>query len=352
MKNISYKKWSLLLALGCSLCIFLIGLLTILVDPYFHYHAPIQGISCRMREERYTNPGIARNFKYDAIISGTSMTKNFKTSQFDELFQVNSVKMPIPGGQLADIKELADLSFSSDNSISLVMLSIDADRLISDYNKKNDEETPAYLYDRNPFNDGGYLLNKSIFIQDTMGNLIRTIKNVPSTSMDEYSSFSFETGADAVKKSLEEVIPAEEQKIYSKQDRNLVRSNISVNYGELVEEHPDTTFIFFFSPYSMAFWEQKVLTGDAAELLQAKQDAANILLEFENVEIYDFSSMIQWTGDLSNYSDSIHYDQQISEEILEYIAEGKNRITKENCASFYRENEKELLYYDYNSIWE
>lgn len=39
-----------------------------------------------------------RNFEYDAIIIGTSMTENFKTSEADALFAASFIKVPFSGG--------------------------------------------------------------------------------------------------------------------------------------------------------------------------------------------------------------------------------------------------------------
>ena len=78
------------------LAVLLIGMaaVVIFVDPYFHYHKPLPFLSYRIYEERYTNDGISRHFTYDAVITGTSMSQNFKTSELDELFGTQSVKEP------------------------------------------------------------------------------------------------------------------------------------------------------------------------------------------------------------------------------------------------------------------
>lgn len=56
------------------------------MDPYFHFQGTIEGLLYKLVNERYQNDGIIRHYTYDAIITGTSMAKNFKTSQMDALF--------------------------------------------------------------------------------------------------------------------------------------------------------------------------------------------------------------------------------------------------------------------------
>ena len=87
------KKWflSCMSVLAGSILIML--LVFWIFDPYFHYHKPFSFISYRLYDERYINDGISRHFDYDAIITGTSMAQNFKTSEVDALFGVESVKV-------------------------------------------------------------------------------------------------------------------------------------------------------------------------------------------------------------------------------------------------------------------
>ena len=84
-KEISPKKWGLCAIVLLVFLVVGIAFLTYVVDPYFHYHAPVKGINYRLYEQQYINDGIARHFDYDAIIIGNSLSENMKTSQVDEL---------------------------------------------------------------------------------------------------------------------------------------------------------------------------------------------------------------------------------------------------------------------------
>ena len=74
------KKW--LIGWGCLVLalLFLISSLVVYVDPYFHYHAPKTDLFFYgLYNQRSQNDGILRHFDYDAVITGTSMTENFRT---------------------------------------------------------------------------------------------------------------------------------------------------------------------------------------------------------------------------------------------------------------------------------
>ena len=61
------RKWVLSVTGSYFLILALIVVIGFIVDPYFHYHEPIAGMSYMMEEEQYMNDGIAKHFSYDAI---------------------------------------------------------------------------------------------------------------------------------------------------------------------------------------------------------------------------------------------------------------------------------------------
>ena len=80
MADNKYKKWfrnTLLSAIGVLL---FITVAMVYVDPYFHFHKPLENLSYRLYSERYMNSGIAKNFEYDALITGKTNCDGFSNS--------------------------------------------------------------------------------------------------------------------------------------------------------------------------------------------------------------------------------------------------------------------------------
>ena len=127
------KKWFLGTLAGIIGILILLFVIMLIVDPYFHFHKPIDGLSYRLYSERYINDGIAKHFEYDAIITGTSMNQNFKTSQMDELFGTNSVKMTFAGGAFQEISRNIEVALNSKNGVKTVLWGIDYLGLNRDY---------------------------------------------------------------------------------------------------------------------------------------------------------------------------------------------------------------------------
>lgn len=341
---------------GClgGIIIMLISLagITVLLDPYFHFHGPLTGVSYRLREERYTNPGIVKNYDYDALIIGTSMVKNFKTSQMNELFGVSSVKTPIPGAMYGDMNDLLKISFAKKEIPQMVLLSLDLDRLVMPYTEKNNELVPYYLYDENILNDVSYVWNKEILIRDVFVEIIRTIRKEPSMTLDEYSSFQEITGKEQV---LSQYQRPEEVKYMievTEEEKEKAKENIEYNILPFVEEYSETKFIFFVPPYSMIYWDNVYRRGELQVQLEVKEEIIKELLQYENVEVYCFNEKEEWITDLDYYIDDIHYNSEISEEILNYIANKEYRITNENLGEHMEKEKNFLMKYSYDKYFE
>ncbi|MCM1027880.1 MAG: hypothetical protein NC432_15760 [Roseburia sp.] len=140
----------------------LVAAVTAWIDPFLHYHAPLAGLQYPLKDERYQNDGIMRNFSYDAIITGTSMCQNFRVSEFDELWGTTAIKVCYSGGSYKEIDESVRRALEYQNDVRYVLRSLDSNRLNYPADQNEYEGYPTYLYDRNPFNDVNYLLNKEV----------------------------------------------------------------------------------------------------------------------------------------------------------------------------------------------
>ena len=76
-----------------------IGFWVYKVDPIMHYRKPnTDGYFYVLNNQRSQNDGISKHFDYDALITGTSMTENFKTSEMNDIFDCTSIKVSYSGG--------------------------------------------------------------------------------------------------------------------------------------------------------------------------------------------------------------------------------------------------------------
>ena len=360
------KKWlrTFLILFICSLLA--VGGVVFYVDPFFHYRVPREYFYYRLYDQRSQNDGITRNFSYDAILTGTSMAENFRTSQLDELFGCDFVKVIYSGATYKEINDNLKVSYESGHSPKLVFRPIDYSLLLKDKDEMREDmgDYPVWLTNKNPFDDVKYLLNRDVIFNYTLPVLISYFggANPGVTSFDEYSY----TGDDNVF-SREVVLegrsgfedPAETVPL-TDEDIKMVTENMEQNVVSLARQHPETTFIYFFPPYSMAYWGGIRQEGNLERYVSLVRMAAGQMLECGNIHVYCFGFCEDVTGNLDNYRDVAHYSPEINDLITEEIAEIENgglsadkyrlRITKDNCDSFFEDYRKYLENYDYNQL--
>lgn len=254
------KYFKMIILFTISLLILIAGSILI-IDPYFHYRKPLKFLSycLRAREQRYINDGIVRYFEYDSIITGTSMTENFKSSLFDNLFNSNSIKVPFSGGTYKEINDNLERTLKRKKDIKYILRGLDYRFIIQDSEYMKYDNLPNYLYDDNILNDYKYLFNKVVIIKGLGGVITYTLLGKNTTTFDEYSSWNNRaiSGKENIlinyKRNKKENI--KEEKLEEK-DIEIIDKNIEKNVISLVKKYPNTKFIYFITPYSIVYWDQ------------------------------------------------------------------------------------------------
>ena len=350
------KKWTL----GCLLLVFIIlvsiALLTVILDPYFHYHKPLPGVSYKLDNQRYQNAGILKHFPYDMIITGTSMTENFKASEADVLFGATSVKVPFSGGSYKEIGDNLTYAFACNSGIRYVVRGIDCNRIADHKDAMTYEMSmyPWYLYDDSPFNDVTYVLNKSILFEDTLLTIGRTILGFPGTTFDEYSNWakSYSFGKEALLKTY--IRPELSNQIWQVEQMDYIQLQESVqqNFLSHVQAHPETEFFYFFTPYSIVWWDSINRAGKLEGYVALMEELSRILIEYDNVHLFSFFENTDLICNLDKYKDSLHYSEDINSQILQWMYHDTYRLTEENYIEHWNSVLTFYNSYDYEALFE
>ena len=353
MEQREAKKWFqkciIILAslLGAILC------LVVFVDPYFHYHKPFEFMSYRLYEERYINDGIARHFDYDAIITGTSMSQNFKPSEMDALFGTKAIKAPFSGAGYQELSQNLERALERNENITTVIWTVDYNGLLREYDWKMYEDYPTYLYDDNLLNDVSYIFNKSILYHGVMPNVVMSLTGQPKTTMDEYSSWVRETGLEHILMSYDRgSVEAAEHVAFGEKERETVETTIQTNFIELINRYPDVDFYLFYTPYSICYWDKQVLQGTLMQQTEAERVATEMFLQCPNVKLFNFFDRHEVICNLDYYNDDGHYSAEINSKMLAWMAEGTGLLTQENYMEKLKEEREFYLNYDYDEIYQ
>lgn len=343
----------LVLVMLCS-----IGNLVYKIDPYFHYHRPeTETYFYTIDSQRSQNDGISKHFDYDALITGTSMTENFKTSEMDELFGCHSIKVPYSGGSYKEINDNLMVALKNNPNLKTIVRCLDMGMFLDEKDRmRHDLGTyPTYLYDDNPFNDIKYLFNKDVvFGRAYQMALENDDENfVPGiTSFDDYSrwQYSYAFGIDKVCPDGLVVDASEEIVHLTDKEKEGIKQNIIQNVTSLADKYPDVDFHYFFSPYSVVWWSDLATKGTCYRQLEAERYIIELILNHDNIHLYSFNNRTDITTDINHYKDATHYGQWINSMILKWIYDGKYLLTKENYLDYLEQEYSFYTTFDYASI--
>ncbi len=298
------------------------------MDPFYHYHAPIGGMKAVVTKAEYQCIGTVRNFAYDSIVFGSSVAENYNNRWFDEAFGGRTIKGIKSGAVTVDLVYYMKEAFAARELVN-VYYCVDISALNADAAKTfPDASLPLYLYNRNPFDDVQYLWNKTVLFEhipyELASGLDAGYDEGASYNWAHYKTFSAEG-------TLSRYDRSETVSDMKKEDENaaVIDANLAL-IGDVVRAHPETRFRFIFSPYSMLWWDEAYRNGDSDASLYTVRRAAEYLLAFENVEIYYFQNDAEIITDLDHYMDTIHFSEEINHEIVRRMQAGECRLTLEN----------------------
>lgn len=296
------------------------------------------------KDEREFNAVIGRYFKFDSIIIGTSMSENFKCSEFDKVTGGYSQKLTTSGGIISEIAFMADYAFKH-QQIKNVLLDILPYSYLS--------VKPEYEIDQRIYN------NSAITIHDLVnGTKLSTIvkyqksirNNVAKKSIDRDTIYSwskqFPCGLKPFAISLFAQSSAFKNhgKFWKNYDRKLACSNIDNYLLPMIKNHPDTIFYVYLPPCSILD-----LSIDPKSYKDFRNIIMDKLIPCQNVKLYDFQSAKHITADWSNYKDVIHYSAEISSWIIRQLDKAEYRVTTGNRYNFEKRFDETVAAFDHKT---
>ena len=322
----NFKKWTIITTSTILILLLLTAALVIFVDPFFQYHAPLEGFPYLVDNQLSQNPGMAKNMEYDSVLLGSSMTVNFNTNWFEELMGLDTIKLCYSGAYPKDQANIMDIIFDSGHQVEAVFLGVD----VMTYTGGVDETKypiPAYLYDENYLNDVQYLYNKDV----VLNYILRPLADPEKTDLatvyqswwtDEYYNIQW------VMHNYEPSAPVEEEAPWDAYIENTDR-NLQANLCPYIEQNPDTTFYIFFPPYSILYWNDVIQENHLEATMAEYQYIADTVLAYDNVRVFFFPDQEWIVTDLNNYADYTHYHSDINRYMAECFATGACEVTNE-----------------------
>lgn len=331
--------------------LFLAAAAVFILDPLYQYHLPWFGLDMPLFVERYQNAGLVRQLDYDAVLLGSSMVQNCRTGWFDEALGAKTLKLTYSSGYLPQYGMTLDLIYSL-QGLDYVFLNLDIYTLRdgSDYTYY---ENPPYLYDNNRWNDVSYLLNRDV-LMDVLPSYVRHQgDHVPlddAFAYEDRAVFSREVVLAAHRAWLDSH-PQQAAMLPRDAYYEALTSSLAKVSG-YIEAHPETAYYVFLPPYSILNWKQYIRLGEADAVLGTIDEAARILLGYENVRFFCFMGAENIITDLDRYFDTVHYNRATCEELVSRMLAGDCEMTSENRAAFMEALTAFVWNYDYEALFD
>ena len=136
----------------------------------------------------------------------------------------------------------------------------------------------------------------------------------------------------------------------TQEEYDRLMGNIRQNVTDLADEHPETVFCYFFSPYSICYWDNLNNAGKAEWWINAEKAVIEEILKHPNIKLYSFTNNYELVCNLDNYKDEGHYGEWVNSWILQWMHEGKYLLTKDNYQEYINSIREFYLSYDYASL--
>jgi len=347
----SSVRWLTILSITVLTAMVIWAAIVIYIDPFFHYHRPLEDFPYIVDDQVDMNPGLARHMEYDSVILGSSMVVNFNTDYISERTGLNTIKLPYNGAYPKDQSNILDIIFGAKkDGIKRVFLGIDEMNYSGGINETKFPITD-YLYDDNIFNDVKYIFNKDVMLDYCIKPLFDR-----SESTDWNMIYPFWWQDEHYSKALVLMYYEEAENSQPTSDVseyiNAIKDNLEINIIPYITAHPETTFTIFYPPYSILYWNDVCNREEASIVMEKYRYMTTRLLEYDNVEVYFFQNQKDIICDLNNYADYTHYHPRVCEYMADCFSEDKCKVDENNLEGQINEFYEFITGYDYDSIWD
>ena len=185
-----FKKYCISFLAFTLACLLLCAGVVFCVDPFNHYRADEDLTKIINQNPYYQNLGISKYSSYDTLITGSSMTQNFRANWFDDVLNCHAVRLSFDGGYTPDYCSLLKTALENNKELKTIYFGLDNYVLTSDTALvDNVARIPSWQTDNNPLSDVNYLLNK-----DVLSTNIRIYLGYKfSSSYDFYEAHCWDT---------------------------------------------------------------------------------------------------------------------------------------------------------------
>ena len=313
----------------------LLSTIAFIVDPFMQFRVKDNAY---MLTGRYVSSGLIKNYDYDTLMIGSSMTQNFDMELFRQQLGAAPLHVNLGGINATEIADLLNLAYDVQKA-DTYYIGID---ILQFREGLTENHFPKHLMKSDFLSMLRYLLSYEVWFGylpvDIAFILLDKIgwdfpeKFVYQKSIDLLGDWRLDFPVWGEQIVIDHYL--NQQYSVSKVDsENLYQKNIAGI--DAFFDRCDFTkgeHIFFFPPYSSLFWNELYNRGQLDIYLQTKKYFIEKAMQ-HGVCIYDFQGA-DFTMDLDNYKDSTHYMPHINDWMVQCFVTGDYTITADNMIQF------------------
>lgn len=308
------------------------------VDPYQYYrYSPAKNLQ---GDDRWQVAGFVKNFPYNQIILGTSMTQNFSLGQIKSLLKTNPIRLSLAGATIQEQATVLKAAIAT-KKVQSVIWGFDKDYL---YYQKNvyPNSFPQHIYAGGYKAHMQYLLNGHV-LKQSIRTCRRTIlkTEVKKMTLENYNVWFREYifSKEALLKQFEQGLngkPYKPIRLTHSDIESIVADEEPINNFKsdilpIIQNNPNIHFIIFFPPYSLAQHKLSVMSKESKiKKLKLRDYLMQALSQCANVTLYDFETFLPIISNLNYYKDLTHYSEKINYFMIESFLTDICKVTKNN----------------------
>lgn len=329
---LSYKVWFLCCIAAGSCILLAAGVFNFVVDPFQQYrlstHYPPRFYD---RLHRFVAPGLAKNARYDTLLTGSSIVENTANNVIDKACGGTAINVALPAISAYEQQLIIRTALGA-RQLKRVILVLDFNAFSGAPKSRQEAggSLPEYLYDRNPFDDLPYVLSA-----DTLAKSLRIVTD------DHSERFSTNTDAPwwwadqrwfAESEVLKDLDPRDLNARYRQPQRDLagMKESFDENLLPLFKAHPDVEFDIVWPPYSILVWKDFAQRNQLDLTLAFKSYVWEATKAFPNVRVADVESVERITHDLDLYHDLYHYSPAVNNFVVEAACGQQYLVNRDN----------------------
>lgn len=339
-KNLRLFKLVIFLSIVSSISVLVV--FNLVVDPLQFYKKADKPLF--VKNQRIQIPGLLKNYDYDTLFIGTSLSENFSADRWYKKTGNTALNVTISGSSVTEQIAVIKKAIQEDKVKSIVWELNYRSFGGARPNLISNAEFPHFLYEE-------HFLNTPLNYLLSFDTLILSLKNLFGLGNDNLDQLNSWWGEHQQKfdgkfvvKHYCSVKDQRQQKSWTVQEYTEILSSIK---NDILHSNPELRFVLFIPPMSYLNFEiEREFESFNNFLAALKIELGGI----KNVQFVNFVERDTWISDLTNYKDIEHYNLEISDEMqdeLSRVLEGplnngidslsaieNRRFQKVNCNNF------------------